>query len=196
MSWRDLRRVALVLVLATAAGCGIRPDPEPRAIDADPVIDPNAGSGSAATGAERIYLVAPGEQRLLRSVSRTARSAENLIETLLEGPNEAEIEAHWATQIPAATTLLSSDQQGSILYLDLTSDLTSLPAQVQPQALAQLVYTAAEVDGVEAIQITIDGESRALPTGNGQSTTSLLRTYDFPGFVQSVQPAYPALPTG
>ena len=101
-----------------------------------------------------------------------------------------------AAQIPAATTLLSSDQQGSILYLDLTSDLTALPATVQPQALAQIVYTAAEVDGVEAVQITIAGETRPLPTGNGQSTTSMLKIYDYPGFVQSVQPAYPALPLG
>lgn len=195
MSWRDRRLVAVIVALAATAGCGIRPDAEPRAIDAEPVIDP-AGTGSAATGAERIYLVSPGEQRLLRSVSRTATSAENLIQTLLEGPNEAEIDDQWSTQIPAATELLSIDQQGSTLFLDFSSDLTSLPASVQPQALAQIVYTAAEVDGVEVVQITIDGETRPLPKGNGQPTTSGLRIYDFPGFVQSSQPAYPALPTG
>ncbi|HWL43185.1 MAG TPA: GerMN domain-containing protein [Ilumatobacter sp.] len=188
--------IGLVLAAVLLAGCGIRPDPEPRAIPgAEPVVGPVAGSDSAAAGAQRIYLVGPGDQRLLRSVPRTAPSTANLIEVLLDGPNENELRAQWTSLIPAQTSLLDSYIQGSILFLDLTPELAALPGTVQPQALAQIVYTAAEAPGITAVQITIEGEPQQLPKGNGQATTGTLRPYDYPGFVQSAQPAYPALPS-
>lgn len=192
-----MRRFAVVVLAVVGLGaCGIQPDAEPRAITgAAPVVDADAGSGSAAAGADRIYLVAPGEQRLLRSVPRSATSTANLIEILLDGPNETELDAQWMSLIPVGTELLDSRRQGSILFLDLTSELTELPVTVQSQALAQIVYTAAEVDGITAVQITIRGEPEPLPKGNGELTTSLLRPYDYPGYVLSAQPAYPALPS-
>lgn len=195
MSWRS--RLALLTVVVTAAGCGIRPDAEPRTIaGAEPVVGPEAGSESAAAGADRIYLIGPGEERKLRSVAREAAgSTENLIEILLDGPNEAELEAQWTSLIPAGTRLLSSNRQGSILFLDLTAELMTLPTTAQPQALAQIVYTAAEVDGVDAVQITINGEPQQLPKADGQSTNGILRTYDYPGYVESAQPDYPELPS-
>ena len=44
------------------------------------------------------------------------------------------------------------------------------------QALAQIVYTASELDGVESVQITVNGEPIAWPKANLESTTGLLRT--------------------
>ncbi len=199
MSSPKRRRVAWVAVLALLTACGIQQDDEPRTIaGAEPVVGPDAGSGSASEGADLIYLVAPGssEPRMLRSVQRSARSTADLIEILLSGPNEAELEDQWTSLIPTGTVLLSSRRQGATLFLDLTAELTSLPSTEQRYALAQIVYTAAEVDGVAAVQITIDGEPEALPKGDGESTTSVLRTYDYPGVVASAQPAFPALPSG
>ena len=197
MSWRDRRALVVLMAAALLAGCGIRTDDEPRTIaGAEPVVGAEAGSGSASTGVDRIYLVAPGEDGLLRSVPRSATSTRDLIEILLNGPNEEELAAQWTSLIPAGTELLSSRPQGSILFLDLTSELTSLPATVQPMALAQIVYTATDTPGISAVQITIDGEPQEVPKGNGELTTGALRPYDYPGLVQSAQPAYPALPTG
>lgn len=195
MSWR--RAIAALAAIAVLGGCGIRPDDEPRAIaGAGPVVGPQAGSESAAAGADRIYLIGPGEPRKLRSVAREAAgSTENLIEILLDGPNEAELRAQWTSLIPSGTRLLSSSRQGSILHLDLTDDLLTLPATAQPQALAQIVYTAAEVDTIDAVQITINGETQALPDGDGQPTTRPLEIYDYPGYVATAQPDYPALPS-
>jgi hypothetical protein len=193
MNWR--RAVRLVLGVAIVAGCGIQTDDQPRAIPgAEPVAGAAAGGGAASGGTLRIYLVAPGEQRLLRSVPRSATTAQNLIEILLDGPNEEELQAGWISQIPADTQLLNLNTRGTTLFLDLTADLTALPATVQPQALAQIVYTAAELEGVTGVQITIDGEAQPLPKGNGDATTGLLRPYDYPGYIQTSQPAYPALP--
>jgi hypothetical protein len=193
MNWR--RTVQLVLGLAVAAGCGIQTDDQPRAIPgAEAVVGADVGGGAASGGTLRIYLVAPGEQRLLRSVPRSATSAQNLIEILLDGPNEQELQEGWISQIPADTELLGLRTRSSTLFLDLTSGLTDLPAIVQPQALAQIVYTAAELEGVTGVQITINGEPQPLPKGNGDATTGVLRPYDYPGYIQTAQPAYPALP--
>ena len=193
MNWRRSGR--LLLGLAIVAGCGIQTDDQPRAIPgAEPVVGAEAGGGAASGGTLRIYLVAPGEQRLLRSVPRSATTARNLIEILLDGPNEEELQAGWISQIPADTQLLNLNTRGTTLFLDLTADLTALPAPVQPQALAQIVYTAAELEGVTGVQITIEGEAQPLPKGNGDATTGLLRPYDYPGYIQTSQPAYPALP--
>lgn len=194
MSWRRGVLPAMVLALV---GCGVPTDEDPRTIDVEPVIGEQVGSGSESAGADRIFLVAPGEPRLLRSVPRSAAgSPRNLIEILLDGPNEDELDAQWISQIPAGTQLLSFRPQGDVVFLDLTSELTALPAPVQRQALAQIVYTAAEIDGVTGVQITIEGEIHALPKGNGDATTGELTPYDYPGYVQTAQPPYPALVSG
>src|SRR3990170_6127965 len=129
MNWRSA--VRLVLGVALVAGCGIRTDDEPRAIPgAEPVVGADAGGGAASGGTLRIYLVAPGEQRLLRSVPRSATSAQNLIEILLDGPNEDELQEGWISQIPADTELLTLRTRSSTLFLDLTPGLTDLPANL------------------------------------------------------------------
>lgn len=192
---RRKRLLAVAMALVATAACGIRTDSAPRVIDdPDAVIDEPATGGADAAGPDRIFLVGP-DHLLLRSVQREAPSTQNLIEVLLRGPNEAELDAQWQSAIPPTTQLLSNPRrQGTTLFLDFSPELTTLPAVELRQALAQIVYTAAEDDGVEAVQITIDGRYQPLPKGNGETTTGPLRPYDYPGYVLTAQPAYPALP--
>jgi len=51
-----------------------------------------------------------------------------------------------------------------------------------------------EIDGIEAVQLKVEGEDVAWPKPNGDTTADALRTYDYPGFVQTAQPSYPAVP--
>ena len=62
-------------------------------------------------------------------------------------------------------------------------------------AVAQIVFTASEVDGVESVNILINGADQQWPSGNGELQSAPLTVYDYPGLVQSSQPAYPAIPT-
>jgi len=192
---RRLGACLLAVLAVVGAGCGVRPDEQPRTIDDPvPVVGAPASGDADAGGRERIYLVGPDASHLLRSVPREAASTQNLIEVLLRGPSDAELGAQLQTLIPAGTELLSSRRQGSTLYLDFSTTLTTWSAANQPQALAQIVYTAAEDDGVEAVQITVAGQVVPLPKGNGDATTEPLTVYDYPGFVLTAQPAYPSLP--
>ncbi|HUF96756.1 MAG TPA: GerMN domain-containing protein, partial [Ilumatobacter sp.] len=161
--------------------------------DEDLVAQPGSTSGSSASGANRIFLVAPGDEDKLSSVPRNAVSRQNLIEVLLNGPNEEELDAQYLSNIPSGTEVLSTRSQGNVLTIDLSRDLIGLTGGPLAQAVAQIVYTATELDGVEAVQITVEGELLPLPKGNGDSTTGRLQVYDYPNFVITAQPPYPAI---
>jgi spore germination protein GerM len=190
-------RRALTTILVTAgllSGCGVQPDSVPRDLpDAEQALESSTGSSNtAASGADRIYLIAPGEDRLLRSVQRDAVSAPDLVRILLRGPTDTEIEAQFNTAIPSTTELISARTQGQILTVNLTPDIIELDTQSLVRAIAQIVYTATELDGIEAVQVEIDGEPLSVPTPSGTATNVPLRIYDFPNTVQTSQPAYPA----
>ena len=191
-----------VLVIAasilTLGACGIQTDSAPREVPVEERALASGGSaaGTDASGADRIYLVAPGEERLLRSVPRDAALREDLITILLLGPNDDESAAQYSTFIPPSTQLISARSKGQILILDLTNEIADLTGQSLSQAIAQIVYTANEIDGIEAVQLKVEGEDLAWPKSDGDTTTDPLRIYDYPGFVQTAQPAYPALPAG
>ena len=189
-----LRIVGLGGILLVAA-CGVQPDSSPRDLpEAEQVLAPTAGSsGDTAQGADRIYLIAPGDDRLLRSVQREAQNPTELISTLLRGPNDAEIEAQFSTAIPPATTLNGEGRrQGQTLVVDLSPDIIELDTQSLSRAVAQIVYTATELEEIETVQIEIDGERLSAPTPDGDTTDDPLSVFAFPGAVVTSQPAYPA----
>lgn len=191
------RTLAVLAASLLAAACSLQPEAEPRNVPQEEqgLIVSNAGGGSDAAGGDRIFLVGPGENGLLRSTQRDARTPRNLIEILLQGPNEDELAAQYSTAIPR-TVELRSTRPGTVLQIDLSPEITELTGPGLIQALAQLVYTAAEIDGVEAVEILVEGAPLSWPTGTGRSTTDPLRTFDYPGAVRTSQPAYPAVPSG
>jgi hypothetical protein len=181
---------------AIIGGCGISTDSAPRDLPEEErtIAISGPSAGAVATGADRIYLVGPGDDRLLRSVPRDAVPGLNLMEILLLGPNNAEIEAQYSTVIPSGTELLSTRSQGSFLFVDVSEEVTELTGPSLTQALAQLVYTATELEGIEAVQLTVNGEGLSWPTGDGSTTDAALRIYDYPSMVRTAQPDYPAVP--
>lgn len=183
----------LATIALSATGCAISADEVPRDVPEDERALPVVIEGSEAAGGERIYLVGPREDRLLRSVPRDAATREELIRTLLRGPNDEEIAAQYSTVIPPSTELRGVRTQGQLLTIDLSPDLIVLETPSLIEAVAQIVYTASEIDGVRIVRIAINGETQAWTTADGSSKVDL-RTFDFPGFVQSAQPPYPAAP--
>ena len=186
----------LATIMLAMSGCGIQADSAPRDVPADEQIIAEGSSGTDAAGAERIYLVAPGENQLLRSVPRDATSRSDLMRILFLGPNDEESAAQFSSTIPSTTELLSARSQGTVLFVDVSAGLTELTGDGLTRALAQIVYTASEIDGVEAVQLTVDGDLISWPKGNLDASSNPLRTYDYPGYVQTAQPAYPAVPSG
>jgi hypothetical protein len=199
MSHRHTRRTARLSVLALAsallAACGIPPDSAPRDVPVeDRSLTPAGDPALEATdGASRVYLLAPGEPRLLRSVRREADNVRSLVETLIAGPTEGESALQITSAVPGDLVIGSARQVGAVLYLDVSGDLTDLSGDGLMLAVAQVVVTADDVEGIDTVQITVDGERFPLPRADGTTTTGLLRIYDYWRLIASSQPAYPAL---
>jgi germination protein M len=188
-----LTHLGVVGVLLVTA-CGVQPDSAPRDLpeDEQELAAAPGSSGDTAQGADRIYLIAPGDDRLLRSVQREAQNPTELISTLLRGPNDTEIEEQFSTAIPPTTTLNDVRSQGQTLVVDLSADIIELDTQSLSRAVAQIVYTATELPEIETVQIEIDGERLSAPTPDGDTTEEPLSVFAFPGAVVTSQPAYPA----
>ncbi|MFP5487515.1 MAG: GerMN domain-containing protein [Acidimicrobiia bacterium] len=195
---RATGRAVAAVVGATIAltACGVQPDAAPRDLPEDerPILVDVGPSGSSAAGANRIFLVGPGDDRLLRSVPRQAETRRELIEVLLAGPNDDELAAQYSSFIPPTTELISSRTQGQVITINLSGGITELSGQNLAQAVAQIVYTASELDGVEAVQLRVDGEELAWPKANGETTSEPLRIYDYPNLVVTAQPEFPPVP--
>jgi len=191
-----VRRVALAVAsLLLLAACGLRADSKPHDVPEDGQVDLSGPSvGTDVSGGERIYLVEPGEDRLLRSVQREATSASELMDSLLRGPSAGELDKGYSSAIPSTVRLLRTREQAPFLYIDVTDELTDLSGQGLLQALAQIVYTGSELDGVDRVQVTVNGEVIAWPKADLESTTEPLSIYDYPSSARTAQPAYPSLP--
>lgn len=182
------------------SGCAIQVDEATR-----PVPERDRGQfgvqepGDAAAGASRIFLLAPAsgdQQARLRSVRRNVPDdPDDIFESLIAGPNESERNAGLTSNLPDELELRSARLRGRILTVDVNAQFRELTSDALRVAVAQLVATANEIDGVERLRLQINGENQVWPLGDGQNTDRLLTIYDYPGFVESSQPAYPALPT-
>ena len=76
----------------------------------------------------------------------------------------------------------------------MTAEILDLSGDQFVLAVAQLVVTASELDGVRSVRLRVDGEAQAFPDGAGELQSEPLTVYDFPGLVESAQPSYPAVP--
>ena len=86
----------------------------------------------------------------------------------MAGPTEEEASEGLASVIPAETAILSSDLTNGVLRVDLAEGaLEQIEGELQRLAVAQLVYTATELPGIDWLWILIEGEPRALPTDEG-----------------------------
>jgi spore germination protein GerM len=193
---------ALFTVLATATGCSIGTDQEPRDIDPAAVTEtvaPGSSSGAEATGSGRIYLLAPETPETPRRLEPVARDvADNptaVLQALLAGPNSSEFIDQLRTAIPTDLELNSARlRSGGILEVDVTEPLQELSSDLLLNAVAQIVYTSSTVTGVRSVLITVEGVTEQWPAGNGELQVEPLTVYDFPGFEPSSQPAYPGVP--
>lgn len=185
-----------VVAMALVTGCGIRPDAAPRDIpieDRSLPASPISAAG-ASGGDARIYLLTPTEPRQVRSVTRSTGTRDDLLAALVAGPTDGELSLPLSSALPAELEVLSTRSVGSVLYVDLSSAIAELSGSGLTLAVAQIVFTATDIAGVDALQLTVDGQRFPWPRPDGATTTGLLRPYDFPGYAVSAQPDYPVLP--
>jgi hypothetical protein len=196
---RRMVAVAVVVVVAMT-GCSIQPEAAPSDLPperADVFGEP--ATGDEAAGTNRIYLLAPADldaPQRLRSVQRDVPTAPAaVLSSLFAGPNSSERDAQVDTAIPSDIELLAARPVGQVLTVDLNDVFGELTPEGLRLAVAQIVTTATEIDGIQAVQLRVDGVPRVWPLGNGELTDRPLTKFDYPGLVESTQPAFPAFPS-
>jgi len=82
-----------------------------------------------------------------------------------------------------------------VLTVDTSDQLLSLSGPGLIDAVAQIVFTASEVPGVQSVDLLVNGQREPWPASDGELQTKPLTVYDYPGFVESTQPDFPAVPS-
>lgn len=176
--------LGLLSVLVLAAGaCGVPTDGGPRALPEGAVppellaIDPITTTSTVPVGFSttvRIYLVGGpvGSERLV-SVERavqTPATAERVLDQLTLGPTPDETERGLRSALLPGTRVNSVLVESSIAVVDLVEQAIAVIGTDYILALAQLVYTATELQSVGAVRFTVDGRRASVPTGTGEET--------------------------
>lgn len=193
--------VVLVFVAAVATvGCSIQPEASPNDLPDDRAeVFGEPDTGDVAAGTNRIYLLAPTDAdspQRLRSVQRDVPTAPaSVLASLFAGPNSQERSDQLDTAIPTDVELLGARQTGSLLTVDVNDVFDELTPNGLRIAIAQIVATATDIDGVDQVQLRVDGEVGVWPLGNSELTDRPLTAFDYPGVVESSQPAFPAIPS-
>jgi spore germination protein GerM len=79
------------------------------------------------------------------------------------------------------------------VQVDLNSTIFDATGDDLVTAIAQLVLTLCELEGVEQVVLTVDAKSSEWPRGDGTLTSRPLTPFDFPGRAISSQPDYPTV---
>jgi spore germination protein GerM len=177
---------ALAVAAATAAGCGIPADDEPRAISQEQLPDGDGDSvDNAADGATdnaTVYftrfdghrtLIVPVEVPVPVEAATSTPDPATVLETLLIGrPEDLAAAEGLQTKIPPDTALASPPvlQPDGTLDVDLTSGIFATQADGARLAYGQIACTADALGGVEAVRFRVEGEALQAPDGEGQST--------------------------
>jgi len=174
------RRLWLVTVLLVglAAACGVPADSSPQLLDesalppelADPSTTTTTTEAPASSVNQPVFFF--DEEDFLAATPREVPfpvEALEVLQILFLGPTEEESDT-LRSAIPLETELLGIEQSDDVLTVDLAAgSLEEIEGDLQKSAIAQIVYTATEIDGINGVLIRIDGELRPLPTDEGDS---------------------------
>ena len=79
------------------------------------------------------------------------------------------------------------------MRVDVSAEIFQATGDDLVSAVAQIVLSLAEIDGVERVSLVVDGAVVEWPRGDGSLTSEPLTIYDYPGRAVSSQPDYPAV---
>ena len=192
-----------ILGLATLlSSCGLTVDSQPRDLAQNERIDLALSVNPGAvvtTGSELVYFLSAegtNQRRFLRAVKGNfGTTPAERISTLLAGPTLQQVNGQLQTALPVGTQLHSAlVRRDGVLVVDITDQILTLSGTALTEAVAQIVYTSAELNNVTGVLLRVDGDDRQWPSGEGSQVRRVLTTYDYPGLLESSQPDFPALP--
>lgn len=183
------RRVLVLAVVAAAllAGCGVSSQRQAQRLSARGVPfgllspAPSAAHGHKAPVTEAVILYLLDKHHLV-AVGRQLPVPANLnarLQALAAAPTPGEAATGLASAVGASGSAPTGVVKGSRVVIDLTADFEHLAAQAQVEALAQLVYTATAIPGINAVRFEVDGHIVAVPRANNTATSAPVTRSDY-----------------
>jgi spore germination protein GerM len=175
-------------VLLALASCGISEDGEPHAIAPDnlppDLLDPNPASSTTLPKTETVpvtvYLLRQSSEGPVlvpveREVTNRDDPGQRITAVLDAQPTTEERARNLSSAIPADVELLGAplDPETSELTIDLSGDFFDIRGPGVISAFAQIVYTAAELDGVRTIRFRVDSEPIQATDGDGAQQSAV-----------------------
>lgn len=194
---------AVVGMLAVSAACGLSAQDEPEALTGEVpfgLLEPRPSTSTTTsstlpalvTEEAPIYLAGPDGRLVpvLRTLP-TPIDATDLLEELLEGATDEEAAAGLRSVITADTRLRGVTRRpDNLAVIDLSAEFGSIQGEEGITAVAQVVYTATEIEGISSVTFSLDGQPIDVPRGDGTLTSGPLTRFSFP----NRKPAEPAPP--
>jgi spore germination protein GerM len=177
-------KIPIAIVAVTAAlllaACGVPADSSPQLLDetalppelADPGTTTTTTEIPAAAVIQSVYFF--DDEDLLAETEREVPApvdAHEVLDVLFVGPTEQESDdLLLRSSIPNNAVILDTEQSDVVLTVNLAAgSLEEIEGELQKSAIAQIVFTATGIEGIEGVLIQIDGEVRQLPTDESDS---------------------------
>jgi len=182
----------VLLALGTASGCGVGAQSEPVRLDPERVpfglntvgptttTRPEAPQGRAVA---RIFLVGPDgllvarERRLPGPLTPGAA-----LRTLRAGPDDEERRSGLTTALPPEVPVQYLGVREAVARVRLTAAFTGGSVRRQAIALAEIVYTLTEIEGIERVAFVIGDDVVEVPRADGSLTAEPVGRADYARF--------------
>lgn len=172
--------IALLVFISVASACALPADHQPRAINPKNLNGlGSTNSGTTTTTAQPgatkvgIFLVNADNQIQLSYRKINFPSAPNVLEQLLAPLTAQEKRKGLSSLIPPNTSLLGTTRDGSLLTVDLSSEMNDVASPNDKVAYAQIVYTLVTSSlHISDVSIRIAGKATKIPTDNGAANTA------------------------
>jgi len=192
---RGFAALTTVVLLLAAVGCGLRQDDKPRELRIDAKTKALLGNPSTTS---TVLRNAPTDQHQLYLVRSQTGSTESLVPVVVAIPSPAEpadlpraiieklvtgppVTEDLKTFIPQGTQVLGVVLHGNVLDVDLSKELSQVESTSQRVAVAQIVFTATAIDGIEFVRFSINGSPTPVPLDDKTSEVGAeISRDDFP----------------
>jgi hypothetical protein len=179
------RLIAVGLLMAALAGCGVptdgratRLDPAAVPFDLLAPLEVVPTTTTAPAGSQVVYLVR-SEQIVPVARPDAAQDPAELAALVVAGPTSEETAAGLRTAITDDDVLEGIARAGAMITVDLGAQFTELRGLDQLLAVAQLTYTLTEVDGVERVAFRRGGLPVGVPRPDGTVSEGSVTRADF-----------------
>lgn len=181
----------MFVVVLLVAGCSAPVDSGPKAIGAASIPEGLRSETSSTTTTTTaptgetaevtIYLIGPDDRLFpVKRLVSVPVTVEKALQKLFAGPTTAEFAGDLRSTVSGDTTVLDAPIEKRIAIVNVSKSFALGPVDDQIRAYAQVVFTAADVEGVTGVLFAVNGRRLEVPAGDGSNQTAPLGRGSYP----------------